>query len=609
MKNPAQIRNVAVIAHVDHGKTSILDGLLRDAQVFQDHQVVTDCVMDQHELERERGITIFSKACSLEYKGHRLNVIDTPGHSDFGGEVERVLRMVDGVLVVVCAHDGPMPQTRFVLRKALEHGLEVVVVVNKVDRKDGRAAEVPDEVFELLIELGAEERLLDAPVIYASAKQGRAATSLEAFDDAQDLTCVLDAIIERVPPPKAQPDAPLLLGVAQLEWDDYVGRIALGRLDAGSLHPGDKVVLVNPGGKRITGEAKKLFAYRGLQRTEIPDAGAGDIVFVAGLDDVEIGDTVCSPQAPHALPIVTVDPPTVAMHFVVSDSPLRGRDGDRITSRQLRERLWREARGNVALRVLETESSDSFEVRGRGVLHLGIVVEEMRRQGYEFSVAMPTVIEKVGEQGERLEPIEDCVVDVAEHLAGKVIELLGPRRGELLNMEPRGDQLRLKFTIPARGLIGLRPMLLTATGGEAVLHRQFLEYGAWRGPLPRRGTGVQVASEAGRVTAYAIEGLESRGQLFVEPGDEVYAGQIVGEHRRAEDIDVNVCRKRQVTNMRSATAERKLVLSSPRRFGVEEALAYIMEDEFVEVTPTHLRLRKRDLDAKSRRRVAKKAKA
>jgi len=606
--SPDKIRNVAVIAHVDHGKTSILDGLLRDAQVFREHQVMTDCVMDQHELERERGITIFSKACSLDYKGHRLNVIDTPGHSDFGGEVERVLRMVDAALVVVCAHDGPMPQTRFVLRKALAHDLEVVLVVNKVDRKDSRASEIPDEVLELLIELGADERLLDAPVLFASAKQGRAATTLEGFESSEDLTCVLDAIVEHVPPPKADLEQPLRMGVAQLEWDDYVGRIALGRLDAGSLHPGDKVVLVNTEGKRITGEAKKLFAYRGLQRSEVAEAGAGDIVFVAGLDQVEIGDTVCAPQAPNPLPMVTVDPPTVAMHFVVTDSPMRGRDGDRITSRQLRERLLREARGNVALQVLDTDSSDSFEVRGRGVLHLGIVVEEMRREGYEFSVAKPTVIEREGPNGERLEPIEDCVVDVAEQMAGKVIELLGPRRGELVSIEPRGDQQRLEFTIPARGLIGLRPLLLTATGGEATLHRQFREYGAWRGPLPSRSTGVQVSMESGRVTAYAIEGLESRGQLFVSPADEVYAGQIVGEHRRPEDIDVNVCRKRQVTNMRSATAERKVVLAAPRGFGVEEALAYIQEDELVEVTPSSLRLRKRQLDAKARRRVAKKAK-
>ncbi|MEZ6183957.1 MAG: translational GTPase TypA [Planctomycetota bacterium] len=606
---PERIRNVAVIAHVDHGKTSILDGLLRDAQVFQDHQVMTECVMDQHDLERERGITIFSKACSLDYKGHRLNVIDTPGHSDFGGEVERVLRMVDAALVVVCAHDGPMPQTRFVLRKALAHGLEVALVINKVDRKDGRPTEVPDEVLELLIELGAEERMLEAPVFYASAKQGKAAPSLEAFEAAQDLTCVLDGLIEHVPAPKAKLKDPLRLGVAQLEWDDYVGRIALGRLDSGTLRPGQKVVVVDPDGKRVSGEVKKLFAFRGLKRTEITEAGAGDIVFVAGLDDIEIGDTICDPQAPHALPRVPVDPPTVAMHFVVTDSPLRGRDGDRITSRQLRERLWREARGNVALKVLDTDSADSFEVRGRGVLHLGIVVEEMRRQGYEFSVAKPTVIEQVGPNGERLEPIEDCVVDVAEGQSGKVIELLGARRGELLSVEPRGDQLRLTFTIPARGLIGLRPLLLTATGGEASLHRQFREYGEWRGTLPARGTGVQVSMETGRVTAYAIEGLEMRGQLFVEPGDEVYAGQIVGEHRRPEDIDVNVCRKRAVTNMRSATAERKVVLSKARTFGVEEALAYIQEDELVEVTPGSIRLRKRQLDAKVRRRDLKKSKA
>ncbi|RMG11454.1 MAG: translational GTPase TypA [Planctomycetota bacterium] len=603
----SSIRNVAVIAHVDHGKTSLLDGLLRTARVFREHQAVTDCVMDRHDLERERGITIFSKACSLEWRGRRLNIIDTPGHADFGGEVERVLRMADAALVLVCAHDGPMPQTRFVLRKALAHGLGIVLVVNKVDRKDARPEEVPDEVLELLIDLGADESLLDCPVLFASAKERRAARSLEAYADAQDLSAVLDAIVEHVPPPRVDAAGPLQLGVCQLEWDDYVGRLALGRVERGALRAPQRVVLVRPGEPPRAAEVKQLYAFRGLERVEVTEAAAGDIVFLSGLEGVEIGDTVCDPERPDPLPAVEVDPPTVAMHFLATDSPFRGRDGNRITSRQLRERLLREARANVALEVRDTDSTDQLEVRGRGLLHLGILIEEMRREGYEFSVSRPKVIERRGETGKRLEPIERAQVDVTEEHSGKVIELMGKRRGELLGLTPRGDQVRLEFEIPARGLIGIRSPLLNATGGEATLSHEFLRYDAWRGPLPGRNTGVQVAMEQGKTTAYAVESLEARGQLFVSPGEEVYAGQIVGEHRRPEDIEVNVCRRRQVTNMRSATAERKVVLAAPRSFGVEEALAYLADDELLEVTPRSLRLRKRLLDAKARKRAAKRA--
>lgn len=602
---PNQIRNVAVIAHVDHGKTSLLDGLLRDTRVFRDNQAVDACVMDQHDLERERGITIFSKACALEWNGLRLNVIDTPGHADFGGEVERVLGMVDAALVVVCAHDGPMPQTRFVLRKALAHGLKLVVVVNKVDRKDARSAEISEELFGLLIDLGADEELLDSPVLYASAKEGKAAASLEGYAQATDFQPVLEALAEHVPPPQDDPSGPLRLYVSQLDWDDYVGRIALGRVSRGVLTAGDRVLIVKPDGSSREAEAKKLFVYRGMARTEIASAGAGDIVFVSGLDEVEIGDTVCALGSPDPYPALRVDPPTVAMRFVATDSPFRGRDGKWITSRKLRERLFREARANVALHVEETESSEQFEVKGRGILHLGILVEEMRRQGYEFSVSRPRVIEQTGENGERLEPLEDCLVDVSEEFSGRVIEILGTRRGELLSVAPRGDQVRLTFLIPARALIGVRTLLLNATSGEATLSHQFREYGPWRGSMPERTTGVQIAKERGRVTAYAIEALESRGQLFVSPGDEVYMGQIVGENRRPDDLEVNVCRKRALTNMRAAAADRKVVLAAPRTFGVEEALAYIAGDELVEVTPNSLRLRKQLLDAKARKRLSK----
>jgi GTP-binding protein len=517
--------------------------------------------------------------------------------------------MADAAIVLVCAHDGPMPQTRFVLRKALGHDLKLLIVVNKVDRKDSRAEEVPDEVLELLIDLGAPEELLDSPVLFASAKEGRAATSLEAYDQATDLTPILDAIVDHVPPPQVEPEGPVQLGVCQLEWDDYVGRLVLGRLQRGHLEPPQQVVLARPDRDPVTAEVKKLYRFEGLNRVEVPSAAAGEIVFLSGLDKVEIGDTVCAPDAPDPLPVVSVDPPTVAMHFVATDSPFRGREGERVTSRQVRDRLMREARANVAMQVLDTDSTDQLEVRGRGLLHLGILVEEMRREGYEFSVSRPQVIEKVDEDGQRLEPIELAQIDVPEAFVGKVIELLGARKGELRSITPRGDQSRVELTIPARGLIGIRNSLLNVTNGEANLSHQFLEYGAWRGALPERKTGVLVAMETGKVTAYAIEALESRGQLFVSPGEEVYVGQIVGEHRRPEDLDVNASRKRQTTNMRSATAERKVVLAAPRSFGVEDALAYIAADELVEVTPKSIRLRKRLLNAKARKRAAKAAEA
>ncbi len=599
------IRNVAVIAHVDHGKTSLMDGLLKNAQVFRENQAMTECVMDQHDIERERGITIFSKACSMKWKDHRLNIIDTPGHADFGGEVERVLRMADAAIVLVCAHDGPMPQTRFVLRKALSHNLKLIIVVNKVDRKDARTEEVADEVFGLLIDLNAPEELLESPVFYASAKEGKASATLEGYADATDFTPILDALLKHVPAPNVDPDGPLQMGASQLEWDDYVGRLALGRIQRGLIKAPQKVLIVSPDGTSKPSDVKKLFRYQGLQRVQIPEAGAGDIVFMAGLEGINIGDTVCAVDSPDPLPGVEVDPPTISMHFVATNSPFRGKEGDKITTRQLRDRLMREARANVALHVLETNSADQYEVRGRGILHLGILVEEMRREGYEFSVSRPHVIEKTGENGERLEPIELCQVDVTEAYSGKVIEILGARRGEMQSLVPHGDQVRLEFLIPARGLIGIRPLLLNATCGEGNLSHQFREYGTWRGPLPGRGTGVQVAMDTGRTTGYAIEALESRGQLFVATGVEVYCGQIVGAHRRPEDLDVNVCKKRALTNMRAASADRKVVLAAPRNFGVEEALVYITDDELVEITPKSVRLRKRQLNAKLRRRDAK----
>jgi GTP-binding protein len=604
---PDQIRNVAIIAHVDHGKTSLVDTLLKAGLVFKTTELATECVMDRHDLERERGITIFSKACAVEWRGHRINIIDTPGHADFGGEVERVLRMADAAILVCCAHDGPMPQTRFVLRKALEHNLRVVVLINKVDRRDQRASEIPDEVFSLLIDLGAPEELLDAPVLYASAREGRAARSLAEFPAAKDVSAVLDTLLERVPPPKVQLDGPVQLAVAQIDWDDYIGRLALGRVTRGKIKVGDRLVVVKAQNDRRPFEVKKLYQYDGMARVEISEAIAGDIVLLSSIDEVDIGDTICHPEHPEELPRVKVEPPTVSMRFLATDSAFRGREGDKVTSRQLRERLMREARANVALRVEESEVADQFEVKGRGLLHLGVLIEEMRREGYEFSVARPQVIERRGEHGERLEPIETAIVDVPDNLAGKVIEILGTRRGELRSMNSKGDQTRLEFSIPSRGLIGVRSMILNATRGEAQLTHQLAEYGAWRGPIPERNTGVLVSMETGRVTSYAAELLEPRGQLFVEPGDEAYVGQIVGEHNKGDDIEVNICRLRALTNVRSATAERKVVLAVARKFGVEEALAYIADDELVEITPKNVRLRKRVLDPVTRKRMARAA--
>ncbi len=606
--DPAKIRNVAIIAHVDHGKTSLVDRLLKEAHVFRDNQAVGEFIMDRHDIEKERGITIFSKACAIEWKGVRINVIDTPGHSDFGGEVERVLRMADAALIVVCAADGPMPQTRFVLRKALSHGLKLVVVVNKCDRKDGRPNDSAQELMGLLIDLEAPEDVLDSPIIYCSAREGKAARSFEEFQTATDCSVLLDTIVSSVPPPKVEIDAPLQMAVSQIDWDDYVGRITVGKVKRGRIRAGQPFVLVKPNGKQVRGEAKKLFHFEGLGKVEREEGSAGDIIALAGIDDVDIGDTICAPEKIDPIPPVKVDAPTVSMRFSATDSPFRGKEGDKITTRQLRERLFREAKQNVALRITDTDNMDSFEVCGRGVLHLGILIEEMRREGYEFQVSRPKVIEQTGPNGERLEPIEICVVDVAEQYQGKVIEILGSRRGELKNMHKHGTTVRLEFVIPSRGLIGVRSRILNATCGEATFVHQFQEYGEWRGTIAGRNTGSLIASDPGKVRTYALDGLQDRGTLFCEAGEEVYVGQIVGQHVRIEDIDVNVCKEKALTNVRSASADRKLIVAPARRFdhegGIEEALEYIEDDELVEVTPKSVRMRKKILDQKKRRRDA-----
>ncbi|MEZ0231113.1 MAG: translational GTPase TypA [Planctomycetota bacterium] len=603
-----KIRNVAIIAHVDHGKTSLVDRLLKEARVFRDNQAVGEFIMDRHDIEKERGITIFSKACAVEWKGVRINIIDTPGNSDFGGEVERVVRMADAALILVCAADGPMPQTRFVLRKALSHGLKLVVVVNKCDRKDGRPIDSAQELVGLLIDLEAPEDVVDAPIIYASAREGKAARSMEEFETVTDVSALLDTIIASVPPPKVDRDAPLQMAVSQIDWDDYLGRITVGKVTRGTLRVGQTFVVAKPDGRQTRGEVKKLFHFEGLGRVEADVVGAGDIIALAGLDEVDIGDTLCDPDKIDPVPPVKVDAPTVSMRFSATDSPFRGKEGDKITTRQLRDRLYREAKANVALRISDTETMDSLEVCGRGVLHLGILIEEMRREGYEFQVSRPKVIEQTSPTGERLEPMEICVVDVLEQYQGKVIEILGGRRGEMIKMHKHGNTVRLEFLIPARGLIGVRARILNATCGEATFVHQFQEYAAYRGPIPGRNTGVLIASDPGKVRMFGLDALQDRGTMFVEAGDEVYVGQIVGQHVRVEDIDVNVCKEKALTNMRASSSDRKMVVAPARTFGVEEALEFIEDDELVEVTPKSVRMRKRILDEKKRRREKTKEK-
>ncbi len=594
------IRNIAIVAHVDHGKTTLVDAMLRQARVFREGQVVQERILDSDELERERGITILSKNTSLVWEGVKINIVDTPGHADFGGEVERVLSMADGVLLLVDAFEGPMPQTRFVVRKAFEAGLPPIVVINKMDRAEARPAEVLEEVLDLFIDLGADEEVLECPVLYASAREGWVSWDREV--KGTDVTPLFQAVVEHIPPPPDDEKAPLALRVSTLDWSDYVGRIAVGRVHSGVLRKGDLVAHVSASGKRVQSEIKGLYTFRNLERVEVDQVRAGDIAAIYGIDEISIGDSLVDLEEGKPLPPIAVDPPTIAMTFRVNDSPLSGKEGRYVTSRNLRERLFREVRTNLAMRVEPTDSPDVFIVKGRGILHLGILVERMRREGYEFALGRPQVITKV-ENGKLLEPIEVLVVECPESAAGKVMEVTGARKGELVKMEHKGSYLHLEFHIPARGLVGLRNRILTQTSGEAVLYHNFLEYGPHRGPIPGRTAGVQVASAPGKVTSYALEQLRGRGTFFVRPGDPVYTGMIVGEHCREDDVAVNICRQKKLNNIRSSTKEIVERLPAPRDFSVEEALAYIEEDELVEVTPTRLRLRKIILDPKARKRA------
>jgi GTP-binding protein len=610
-----QLRNVAIIAHVDHGKTTLVDHMLRQAGAFGAHEHVAERVMDSNPLERERGITILSKNTAVRWGETKINIVDTPGHRDFGGEVERILRMVDGVLLLVDAAEGPMPQTRFVTRKALELGLTPVVVINKVDRPDQRAEKVHDEVLELFLELDATESQLDAKFLYASGRDGWAKLELEG--QAEGLTLLFETIVGSVPPPSGDVDGPFQMLTSTLDYSSYVGRIAIGRIERGSVTEGDGVVLLplgDPGevpqSEAIPSKVLKIYGFDGLKRVEVSSAGTGDIVALAGLEGVEIGQTITDPDHRERLLGIAVERPTLSVDFRVNDSPFAGRAGKYVTTRQLRERLFRELERNVALRVEDTDSPDTFSVSGRGELHLTILMETMRREGYEFSVSRPRVILREGPDGETLEPYEKAVVEVPQEMVGVVMEKMGGRRAELLSMRPT-DQgpVRLEFKLPARGLFGYRSEFLTDTRGEGQLHHGFLEYGPQAGHLQSRQRGVLVADRSGSAVAFALFNLQERAVMFVAPGVEVYGGMIVGEHVRPGDLDVNVSKGKKLTNMRAAASDENVKLETPRELTLELALEFINDDELIEVTPDAIRLRKRLLDPSTRKKAMRVAAA
>jgi GTP-binding protein len=614
-----EIRNIAIIAHVDHGKTTLVDKMLRQAGAFRENQVVEERVMDSNPLERERGITILAKNTSVRWKGTKINIVDTPGHADFGGEVERILRMVDGVLLVVDAFDGPMPQTRFVLLKALALGRTPIVVINKIDRPGADPHRVHDQVLDLFIELEAGEAQLDAPVVYASAREGVATLDLD--QKPVDLAPLFDSIVSHVPAPPQDESGPFQMLISTIDYSPYLGRLGIGRIERGEVKVGQTVALLPmQDGSDIdpdTGELKgvqrarvtKLFAYEGLERGEVTSASAGEIVALAGLENVEIGLTVTDPEHPDRLEGIAVEEPTISVDFLVNNSPFAGKDGKFVTSRQVRERLFKELERNVALRVEDTDATDTWTVSGRGELHLSILMETMRREGFEFQVSRPRVITKEGANGERLEPYEELMLDIPEEFLGVVIEKLGPRRGEMLDMKNPGQgMVRLLFRIPARGLFGYRSEFLTDTRGTGIIHHRFLEYGAWAGPLSGRLRGTLVSMETGVIVGFALFTLQDRSTLFVQPGDAVYEGMIIGENARPGDMDVNPTREKKLSNMRSKGADEHITLEPPRLLTLEAALEYIEDDELIEVTPKSIRLRKRALATSDRKRLNRDAK-
>jgi GTP-binding protein len=614
-----QIRNIAIIAHVDHGKTTLVDKMLRQAGAFRENQVVEERVMDSNPLERERGITILAKNTSIRWHGTKINIVDTPGHADFGGEVERILRMVDGVLLVVDAFDGPMPQTRFVLRKALALGRTPIVVINKIDRPGADPMRVHDEVLNLFIELEADEAQLDAPVVYASAREGTA--TMDMAVQPVDLTPLFDAIVAHVPPPPNDASGPFQMLISTIDYSPYLGRLGIGRIERGQVKVGNSVALlpmvsggaIDPDTGELRGieraRVTKLYAYEGLERTEVESAAAGEIVALAGLENVEIGLTVTDPEHPDRLEGIAVEEPTISVDFMVNNSPFAGKEGKFVTSRQVRDRLMKELERNVALRVEESDSTDAWTVSGRGELHLSILMETMRREGFEFQVSRPRVITKEGLNGERLEPYEELMLDVPEEFLGVVIEKLGPRRGEMLDMRNPGQgMVRIMFRIPSRGLFGYRSEFLTDTRGTGIIHHRFLEYGPWAGPLSGRTRGTLVSMENGVVVAFALFTLQDRSTLFVSPGEPVYEGMIIGENARPGDMDVNPTREKKLTNMRSKGSDENIQLEPPRELTLEAALEYIEDDELIEVTPKSIRLRKRYLATSDRKRLSREAK-
>ena len=604
------LRNIAIIAHVDHGKTTLVDCMLRQSGQFRDSQLTGQQILDSNDLERERGITILAKNIAIPYKGVKINIIDTPGHADFGGEVERVLRMADGCLVLVDAAEGPMPQTRFVLGKALELHLPAIVVVNKIDRKDARAQEVLSEMYDLFIQLGATDDTIDFPYVFASTKNGFAATVCPPADaDLSDGTLLplMELIVQKIPTPVVEIGSPVQMLVTTIDWSEFVGRIAVGKVHAGSVRKGMSVVMMQEGEKTVPGKIAQLYTFDKLGKTEVHEVDAGDIAAVVGLPQIEIGDTICSPLHPAALPRIHVDEPTLRMTFSINNSPLGGKEGTFVTSRHLRDRLLRELERNVALRVAPIEGTEHFSVAGRGVLHLSVLIETMRREGYEISIGKPEVIYR-NTDGVIEEPFETLLIEVPDSQTGPVMELVGGRRGVLTEMSNRNEYNILKFSIPARGLIGLRTRLLTATQGNAVIHHRFEGYKPKEPDIPGRANGVLVSMVGGRANAYAIDALQARSEPFVAPGDVVYEGMIVGENARNEDMDVNPTKEKKLTNMRASGSDRALILKPPRRFTLEEALEYIEADELVEVTPSQIRLRKILLKEVDRKRENRKAK-
>ncbi len=602
------VRNIAIIAHVDHGKTTLVDELLKQSGVFRENQAVAERVMDSGDIERERGITILSKNTAVTYRGNKINIIDTPGHADFGGEVERVLKMVNGVVLVVDAFEGAMPQTRFVLRKALELGLPVIVCVNKIDRPEARPAEVVDEVLELFLDLDADDAQLDCPFVYASAKTGTATLDLET--PGVNMEPLFETILDYIPAPEGDPLAGTQVLISTIDYNEYVGRIGVGKVDNGSVKVNQEVVIVNHHDPDKIRKVKvsKLYEFDGLNKVEVNEASIGSIVAISGISDIHIGDTLCSPDNPAPIPFQKISEPTIAMHFMVNDSPLAGQEGKYVTSRHLRDRLFRELNTDVSLRVEETDTTEAFKVSGRGELHLSVLIENMRREGYEFAVSKAEVLYKTDENGKKLEPMELCYIDVPESFSGTVIEKLSMRKGELQNMSAASTgYTRLEFSIPARGLIGYRGEFLTDTKGNGVMNSTFDGYGPYKGDIQYRKQGSLIAFEAGEAITYGLYNAQERGTLFISPGEKVYSGMVVGQNGKGEDIELNVCKKKQLTNTRSSSADEALRLTPPRVLSLEQALEFIDTDELLEITPKSLRIRKKILDPTSRKRAAMRA--